>query len=290
MVRHRAAFALATLALSCSGVPPLARADDRELAVQQAREARAAYDRRDFEVAAHAYEDSLRLAPRAAAAMSAALAWDAANEAARAADDYAYALRFRELEPADAERAQKRLVEIERAVAVLDVSAPPEARITILGVLEGAVPPTHVHVRPGGYVVQAKSPSVGVDTAHVDVVAGETSRIAFERAPANHPAASSGLRTGGWVAVGAGITLGAAAGILAAGTLEERNTLCPSLCSSGGARSTVENWRTAYEVSLGAAAVGMGVGIVLLVLAPPSGRGSSLVGRPSMRPAWGITF
>jgi hypothetical protein len=291
MVVRVATGVAAAWVLALCWLPATARADDRDLAVQRAREAREAYAHGDFVAAARAYEESLRLSPRAAAAMSAALAWDAGGDAARAADDYAATLAFGDIDAADADRARRRLAEIEPTVGVLDVKAPADVRITVPGAVTGARTPLRVHLRDGEYDVRAEGGDGSVQQAHVRIHVGETVPLAFAAEPRpppppattagspagsgsgtgaheTRPPASSKARTWGWISLAAGAVLGGVSVGLAVKTLDERNSLCQSLCADAGAQTTVSNWRTGYYVTLGTAIAAAGVGVALLVLGP----------------------
>jgi hypothetical protein len=103
----------------------------------------------------------------------------------------------------------------------------------------------------------------------------------------------SAMRTWGWIALAAGAALGGISIGLAVKTLDERNSLCPSLCSGNDAQTTVQNWRAAYYVTLGTAIAAAGVGVALFVFAPSTGdrtRTSTVI---ELRPgglSWRVSF
>jgi hypothetical protein len=165
----------------------LAWADDPKARASEIfHEASRAYDRGQFAAAASGFEESDRLVPRSAALYNAGVAWEAAGDPARAANDYDTALDRGELAPDQAADARKQLDALERKLGRLDVLAPPDARI-VVGVVEGHGPRLHLHVEPGAHDVLVTTADGRAERRTIDARAGEVATVRFEDRPGPVP-------------------------------------------------------------------------------------------------------
>src|SRR5262245_56247891 len=122
--------------------------DHRAEAIELFRQATAAFEQRDYVAAARAFNASYDHGRRSAAIYNAARAWDAAEQRARAADDYQVALERTDIGGPDAAAASKRLSELRVHLGVLEVVAPPGWRFSVAHV-ENAPAPLKIHLEPG---------------------------------------------------------------------------------------------------------------------------------------------
>jgi tetratricopeptide (TPR) repeat protein len=182
---HRACLVVVSLAMGIAPSPTV-RAQglesNRAAAARLFREGAALFARGEFAAAARAFEASQQEVPRAAPIYNAALAWDAAGDAPRAADDYEAALTRTDLNlhGAVAQKAQGRLRELEATLGIADVLAPGEARIT-LAQANRVAPPVHLHLLPGRYRVVIELATGDRQESFVEVLAG--ARSLFTAAP-----------------------------------------------------------------------------------------------------------
>ena len=109
----------------------VARAEDPK--AQAARDFRGgseAYARHDYRTAARLFDEAYRVVPRGAAAYNAGLAWESAEEPARAADDYRRALEASDLGAAERADATGRLRALVARGGVEQAVKPAEAPAT----------------------------------------------------------------------------------------------------------------------------------------------------------------
>src|SRR5258706_4981671 len=95
-----------------------ARAQD---ASEYDKKARSAFERKDYPAAAEAFEEAYSVKPHPATKYNAALAWDKAQQAARAADAYEAALNTEGLDAGRADAARSRLAALKPQLAYLFV-------------------------------------------------------------------------------------------------------------------------------------------------------------------------
>ncbi|NOU31963.1 MAG: hypothetical protein HOO96_29005, partial [Polyangiaceae bacterium] len=286
---RRAGLALGlALALSFALAPRTARADcvpgseapcdDNKAAAAKAfREGQEAFAAQKFAVAASAFEEAHRRIPRAAAIYNAALAWDSAGDAPRAADDLWIALETTDLHGAEAEHARSRLAELEGQVATVDVSASDGSRVTVAHVQRKAAP-LRVHLSPGRHsLVEHEHQRVFT----LDVSAGQHATLAIPAMPKppSLPSPSApplrapdgerggaGLRTAGWVTLSVGLAGGAGAAVLGGLTLGAIDEFASSDRHDAALHGRAQDLRTATIVTSIAAAGAAVTGLVLVVV------------------------
>jgi hypothetical protein len=209
-------------------------------AAELERDARKAYEQRQFAVAARGFEAANRAAPHAELRYNAALSWELAGDPARAADGYEAALAAGGLGAEQAEQARKRLAKLDQGLGVLVVEGPPGAALRVDGELAGALP-ARVHAAPGDHDLAVTLPGGEAVAQRAKVAAGETRKVTFPAssgAPTAAPSAAtpepsqaaapsaakiSAARTAGWITLGAGVALAGAAIGLGAATLSARD-------------------------------------------------------------------
>jgi hypothetical protein len=279
----RTFLAIGSAAVWSFGTP--ARADDpKARASELFHEASAAYERGQFAAAASAFEESDRLVPRSAALYNAGVAWEAAGDPARAANDYDTALDRGELAAEQAADARKQLDALSRKVATLDVLAPPDARI-VVGVVEGHGPRLHLRVEPGPHDVQVTRADGRAERRTIDARPGDAATVRFEDRPAPEappPAApvapsSPGVprpvsggppshpqRTVAWVALGTAAAFTGAAIVLGVKTLDSLHAFESSDEFDAGAHDDAVRYRLLTNIALGAAGAAAALGGTLL--------------------------
>ena len=128
--------------------PPSGRAEDVAGARARYNEAtQALKDKRYREAALH-FEAAARLRPHGVAAFAAAMAWDKAEQPARAADNFARALELPGLGPADTKTARARLDELESSLGTVSITGPAELLVQLQDSTE-ANPPARLHGNAG---------------------------------------------------------------------------------------------------------------------------------------------
>ena len=192
MRRARAIASIVACACACAiGVaqPAAVCAQDPERqAAESFERGTTAYQRGDYRGAAEQFEQALRLAPRAATAYSAALAWEAAGERGRAADAFETALAQPGLSVSETADAQARLAALNRVLGVVAVTAPIGGTVDAAHA-SGIAIPVRIHAAPGPLVVTVVAAGGARTTRTVDVVAGRTVTVAGD-APAPAPVKS----------------------------------------------------------------------------------------------------
>jgi tetratricopeptide (TPR) repeat protein len=238
----------------------------------------AAGQRHDYRAAAVAFEEAFKEAPRAAAKYNAALAWNAADEPAHAADAFQEALAFGGLDAADAKDAERKLSVLDKALGRIEVSGPKGATVSVDG-SEPQPVPLHAHVAAGKHTVVAN-----LDDGHKverEVVIGTGAREQVripesgDRAPtvagseAAPPPTSTAKRVG-FVLLGASAaSIGTAIG-LGVATLGARDRYNNGGDKSASDRSSAVSLEAATNVFWVTAAVTGAVGGVLLFTAKSS--------------------
>lgn len=250
--------------------------DDKATAAQFFRAGSAAFARGENRAAALAFEEAYRRVPRGAALFNAGLAWDAASEAARAADDYAVALARGDLDAIAAERARRRLAEVRQTHGWIEVAAPRGVVVTAAHAVRAPAPAV-VHVRPGVQAVTAHYPSGRERTREVTVAVGRAAPVAFEpeppppppRAPliavvAPAPEPPHAARAWGWASLGAAVVGAAVASVLGVRALAARDEFSQSGYTSQDAHDRAATLRLWTNVAWGGVAVLGGTGALLL--------------------------
>lgn len=254
------------------------------------RKARAAFDAKDYEVAARTFEEAYRLKPHPATQYNAALAWEKAGELARAADAFESALDSEGLDEGRASASRERLAALKRQLGYLFVSKPIGATVSVAHVEKLAIP-AKIHLTPGKHEVVARRPDGSTQKKTISVRAGESVDVAFEGEglgpgpapvpeepqPKTSPVAdeptdegSCSQCTWGWIAIGAG-AVGAGVGTyFGLRTLAARDEFEDSNRTDADARDRAVSSRTLSNVGFGVAIVGIGVGVTLLLTAESS--------------------
>jgi len=254
-----------------------------------------AYARGDFRVAAAAFDEAYRIDPRGAAAYDAGLAWEAAGEGARAADDYARALRSADLGTVERADTTGRLKALESRIGRLSVLAPDDAEVSVdaVDVTEHA---HKMHLMPGTHAIRVRHGDGHVEARTVHVSAGETVELRLDRPdapaapdveppptpalshePRARPVAAtdpgsgpSTLRILSYVALGGA----AVASGIAVATYESGLSAVTQFDTGGdqdsSLRTQAENLRTATWVSWGIAGALAATGVVLFLTSPSS--------------------
>ncbi|HEY0713781.1 MAG TPA: hypothetical protein VGF45_13970, partial [Polyangia bacterium] len=131
--------------------------------------------------AARAFEEAHRRAPHAATLYNAGLAWQWANQAARAADDYEAALKLGGLSAQQRKDATDRLANLEPQLGHIRVVAPPDAGVVSVAHVERAPAPLTIHAPPGRHEVKLFRAQGSVETSAVTIAAGQTGEVVFTR-------------------------------------------------------------------------------------------------------------
>jgi hypothetical protein len=269
-----------------------AHAADDAVAAEFFRAARAAYERADYRAAALAFEEAYARSPKAPVLANAGLAWEAAGEPARAADDLDRSLAGTELAGEARKKAADHLTALEKKLGIVSVVAPEGERISAAHAVDRPIP-ARVHVPPGTLEVTLKRSDGKTLTERVTVQAGEVRRVAFEPVPekrepetprvdpapapppppAERPAEPPRLqRTLGWVCIGAGVVfagLGTYFGLSGASANSDFNG---SGHTDASLRDKAITYRTLANVSwIGAALAGI-AGVTLLLTLPDGTR------------------
>jgi hypothetical protein len=288
MTRAARALLLAALTSTLSiGAARPAAADPDSPAAREFREGQQAFARGDFRGAAKQFEAAFRDDPRGASVFNAGLSWQAAGDTARAADDYAFALATTDLPADNAADARTRLGALEKSLARIDVTAPAGSRVSVAHA-DRLLPPAHVHVLPGTYVVHVMLADDSERQRTLSVLAGEWAHWEVEAAPAPAPrteprapaavheappepgssGTSSTQRTWGWVTLG---VAGVLAGVSTWLTVQffDANATNDSQRKQGS-HDDATAAATRLDVALGATVVAAGVGVALILTAPDS--------------------
>lgn len=301
--RDRIALAVGLVGLVAVGGVTFARpalAQEGTAAARSFQTGSQAYAHGDFRAAAAAFDQAYGIAPRGAAAYNGGLAWEAAGELVRAADDYARALRSADLGTAERADATGRLKALESRVGRLSVFAPDDAEITLDGA-EVTGRARGMHVAPGAHAIRVTHESGHVESRSVRVGAGELMEVRLEShdtlAPAPEPPPStapssssspepraheaaepSGTSTQKWLAYvamgGAVVASGVAIATYESG-LSALDQFNRGHDTSASLRSQAESMRTATWVSWGFAGALAATGVVLYLTAPSSSSASS---------------
>lgn len=139
---------LSIIALMFVVTAPQARADDAAEARKRYNEGKAALDAGRYREAALHFEATGRLRKHGAAPYAAAMAWDKAEEPARAADNFHRALELPGLDNKSKKEAKQRLDLLEQSLGTVVIAGPEELIVQFEGSTE-ANPPARLHASPG---------------------------------------------------------------------------------------------------------------------------------------------
>lgn len=243
------------------------------------KEAREAFAAGDFQGAAQKFAQAHEAAPHPSTKYNEAMAWEQAGDLARAADAYQTALSLEGLDEERSAAARDRLAELEKSLAILSVTEPAGATVSVGHITDRPVP-IRIYVVPGKHEVVIRRPDGGRTVREVDAKAGRVFEVFVEvtkapketRAPvvaepdrsAPPVEETSSASTWGWVAVGtAGACVGAAS-FLGFKTLDTLDTYEASGYRDADARDDAVSYKRWTNIAWGAAAVTGAVGIVLL--------------------------
>lgn len=280
------AYSLVALVLLTPGNAS-AGPDARRAAAEEFGAAREAFARHDYREAAVHFDEADRLAPEPRARFDAAVAWDRAGDAPRAADRYASALPL--LAGRDRETAVARLEVLERRIGVLRVEGRPDLRVDVGGSADLALPAS-LHLAAGAHDVRIHGPAFD-RTRSIDIRPGQTFTLHLDEAPSAPPPAAPAIGPAPPPApttqaeprrsIAAPIAMsGVAAGFAVAGVvfdvlgLRARDALVASARTDADARDRAVTYRAVAFGAFGVAAVSAAVAMWLYLRAPAAQRNS----------------
>ncbi len=132
-----------------------------------------AYSEQAYGAAAEHFETAHRLAPHPDAAFNAARARELAGERARAADLYVTAIGLNGLSEAYVDYANEHLGKLLRTLAVVRITAPLDATVTVAHLQRAAIP-INFRLLPGTHRIVVDGGDGRRTTQEVTLVAGET--------------------------------------------------------------------------------------------------------------------
>lgn len=174
-----------TLLLLVSSVP----ADDTgALAAKHFAAGEAAFKRADYTAAALAFERAYGLAPRAAALLNAAEAWEKSGMRAKAYADCRRALSTEGILEAEAAEAERRMARFRPKIGLVEVSGPAGVESDVDAGGDRQALPTVFVVEPGQRAIILYAQSGGrLEERVITVAAGATVQVAFEVPAAPDP-------------------------------------------------------------------------------------------------------
>jgi hypothetical protein len=175
----RAAFVAAFVVAQAPARAEDAPADPTTEARRQFDEGTAAFRERRFVEAALHFEAAAAQRPHAVTLFTAALAWEQANEPARACDDFARALDVPGLSAQQATTARDRLAALEKSLGTLLVTAPDGWRVQLEGLSEIAAP-ARLHGAPGVHKLLVRAPGRPIARHDVTLDVGEFTRLELD--------------------------------------------------------------------------------------------------------------
>jgi hypothetical protein len=247
--------------------PCVAQAGDSTVADDFFRAGSAAYVRRDYRAAAAAFDAADREAPHAAAKYNAARAWELAVEPARAADALQRALEAPSgLTSDQSSDARRRLARLRRALALVEVQAPPGTRISVAHI-DGAVAPITFHLPPGQHRVVGEGAHGAKRSKEIEARAGASLTIRWPAADAN-VAAPVSVTAGSSTAAGVGASSSAGDGAAEGGIVEGAAIAAPpdadGAATSGGTSGMAIGGYVAIGVAVVATGFTIGLGVSAL--------------------------
>jgi hypothetical protein len=138
--------------LVLSSAPLLHAANDAAEAKRRFGEGTKALEAGRFREAALHFEAAARLRPHPVASYTAAVAWDKAEDPARAADNFARALDMPGLPAKEHKVAEERLTSLEESLGTAKITGPSTITVQFEGSTE-ATPPARLHSTPGARVL-----------------------------------------------------------------------------------------------------------------------------------------
>lgn len=292
---HRRAVLLlvgiAVCSLCVALSPPASAQDVAELD----KKARAAFENKEYEVAARTFEQAYRIKPHPATQYNAALAWEKAGELARAADAFESALDSEGLDEGRASASRDRLAALKRQLGYLFVAKPIGATVSVAHAEKVSIP-AKIHVSPGDYEITVQRSDGTTETKNVSARAGEVIRVDVEGSglgpgpepataepetaptdpgPTDEPSGSCSQCTWGWVAIGGAAVAAGVGTYFGLRTLSARDEFEDSDREDSDAHDRAVTSRTVSNVAFGVAIVSGAVGVVLLLTADKSGESAT---------------
>ncbi|MGD0527774.1 MAG: hypothetical protein ABSE49_21755 [Polyangiaceae bacterium] len=265
----RPAIALATaLAIALPG-GNVARAEDpKAQAALSFRAGSEAYARHDYRTAARLFDEAYRIVPRGAAAYNAGLAWESAEERARAADDYTRALEASDLGAAERADAMGRLRALVARASSEQAVKPVEAPATTETPPAAAEEPPVEKEKDQDRASRARTQRDDAASAHEE--------------HAEHATARGPDRTAMWVTLGgAAVAAGVALTLFELG-LTARNEFEAGQDTSTSQRNQAIAYRTGTWVAWGVAGGLAATGIVLFLANPSPSSTSQRAASPTV--------
>lgn len=241
------------------------------------REAAAKFDAKKFREAAELFEKAFQLAPTAQAAYNAGIAWDEADERARAASSLTRAVNLGELSSTELREASRRLALLVPTLGKLVFESPQGAEVRV-GEQAASVPAV-LYVDPGEHALEVTLSDGKARRESVSIGAGESRAFSFDEKPTVAPkqrprperskpkptSSSSTQKVVGYVSLGlAAACLGTGVFLNVRG-LNENQDYEDGGKRDANARDRAVRLRTFAFVAYGAGAVFGGLGTVLLV-------------------------
>jgi len=238
-------FAFAALLLLVLSPLMHAHADDAAEAKRRFGEGTKAMAEGRFREAALHFEAASRLRPHGVASYTAAVAWDKAEDPARAADNFWRALDLPGLPPKEQKVAKERLATLEESLGTAKIDGPPSLSVQFEGLTE-AHPPVKLHA-PAGVkvllvvrddkverrdVILKAGQTIDIDVSEPLEVAKPTASVSASASapppppPPPPPPVKSGMSTRkliGFGAMGAGVISGGVAIALGLKTMSKRD-------------------------------------------------------------------
>lgn len=268
-------LALASSALVFASTLALATpktTEDKQRAAQSFAVGQSAFAHGDFPAAAAAFEQAAMHASHPATLLNAAEAWELAGNPVRAAQLCDRVLETPGLEARYRDVANDRLARASAKIGTLEVRAP-ELRVTLDEDKED-VSGHRVRIAPGNHVAFVTNPSTGeTQTKKIAIAAGETRAVQLALAPddrpkgdATHAAPSSGPPLASFVAFGVGAVAAGAGTVFAFRTVAAKDDFDAN--PTGTTRDDFYAARTTTNIAFAVAAVAVGAGLALWLLAP----------------------
>ncbi len=174
----RRAVVLASLGLSLLAAPVAHAQDQGQL--EEARklytDATKSFKDKHYKEAALGFEAASKLHPHAVALYTAAQAWEAANEPARAADDYSRSLDTPKLSESQAARARERLDALEQSLGTVVVMGDDTTRVQLDDHIELPAP-ARFHGKAGDHTLLIIKGDGNVERRKVSLAAGASVEV-----------------------------------------------------------------------------------------------------------------
>jgi hypothetical protein len=165
------------LALAC----PLARAQDDADAGEAKKQYLAgqkAFSAGKFTDAAQAFEVAAALKPNAVALYTAALSWEQASQAERAADDYGRAIDMTSggLSPQQTSTARERLVALEKVLGTIAITGPDGYKVVLDQFTESPAP-VRLHGTGGTHSLSVRAPGKQPEKREIMLEGGQVQKL-----------------------------------------------------------------------------------------------------------------